>query len=110
MVWSRVMHWIITAKIESSIILSILENMSLHHKQPPMTFEPMMSDSTFGPYIEFHFAIIKEFNKPNRKRVISWFVVNYVGDLQYSYLGRRIVSVHKNYGLSHEATQKYLSR
>jgi len=73
--------------------------MAIFHKTPPQTFYPMYINSV--PYNDFHFAIIKEFNKPKRKRVISWFVLNYQG--------RRIVSVSTNDGKPYFVKQRFFS-
>ena len=82
--------------------------MALFHKTPPIRFEPMYIGS-IGPPIEFHFAIMKEFNKPKRKRVITWFVLNYKGDLSYAFHGRRIVSVSKDDGKPYFVKQRFHS-
>ena len=76
--------------------------MALFCNQIPLTFRPINDP-------HFHQAIIMEFNKPNRKKVFSWFVLHYVGDLQYMYSGRRIVAVHKNYGTSYFDNQRFFS-
>ena len=83
--------------------------MSLFHTTPPLHFLPMPYPGSPGPYIDFHFAIIKEFNKPKRKRVITWFVLNYNGDFSYAFHGRRITSVHKNYNKPYFQTQRFFS-
>ena len=75
----------------------------------PTKFRPMRDPTSDGTYLHFHRAIIKEFNKPNRKRVISWFVINYVGDLTYHFSGRRVVAVNKNYGTPYFENQKFFS-
>jgi hypothetical protein len=72
--------------------------MASFNQMPPHTFRPMNPASPLRSYLCFHQAIIIEFNKPKRKKVISWFVINYVGELFYMYHGRRITSVCRNHG------------
>jgi len=83
--------------------------MSCFHKSPPTRFERMEYPGSSGVYLDFHCAIIKEFNKQKRKKVISWFVINYQGDISYAFHGRRITSLHKNYGTPYFETQKFFS-
>jgi len=71
-------------------------------------FHPLCPTSD-GAYLNFHEAIILEFNKRKRKRVISWFVMNYVGDIQYVFHGRRIVSLHAKWDMPYDKTLRFLS-
>jgi hypothetical protein len=82
--------------------------MSLFNTTPPVHFQPLYIGSS-GPYIDFHFAIIEEFNKPKRKRVISWFVLNYKGYLCYQFHNKRIVSVMCDDGMPYFQRQRFLS-
>ena len=90
------------------LFFSLVFAMSLFNTTPPVRFEPMYIGSC-GPYIDFHFAIIEEFNKPKRKKVMTWFVLNYKGELCYQFHGRRITSVMKDDGMSYAERQKFLS-
>ena len=89
---------------------ALKNTMACFHKAPPIRFDAMGDPMYyFAPNVIFQLAIIKEFNKPKRKPVISWFVMNYVGDLSYVFHGRHITSIHKNWGTPYFETQKFLS-
>jgi len=106
-----VLTWGELFKIEVIILsLWVCKNtMACFHKAPPQRFEAMGNPMYYyAPNFIFQLAVIKEFNKPNRKPVISWFVMNYVGDLSYVFHGRRITTIHKNLGTPYFETQKFL--
>lgn len=91
-------------------LYAVKNTMACFNSAPPNQFRAMGDPtSPFAPNLIFQEAIIKEFNKTKRKKVISWFVMNYVGDLSYVFHGRRIVSIHKNWGMPYFETQKFLS-
>ena len=84
--------------------------MSCFNKTAPTRFHAIHPPTfPYSPYLQLHTAIIKEFNEPKRKKVISWFVMNYVGELSYVFQGRRIVSVHDNWGTPYFETRKFVS-
>jgi len=91
-------------------LYGIKNTMACFHKAPPLRFEAMGDPMYYyAPNFIFQLAIIKEFNKPKRKPVISWFVMNYVGELSYVFHGRRITTIHKNLGTPYFETQKHVT-